>query len=49
MLLSLRPSSEGTDDPSTLPRSLFRDGSWLIFHCARLSHPPAHWHAKTCH
>ena len=22
---------------------------WLIPDCARLSHPPTHWHAGTCH
>jgi len=49
MLIYVRPSSKVADDPSKLARSLFRDGGWLIFHRAQLSHPPTHWHAETCH
>src|SRR5437879_7880058 len=31
VLVPLRPSSEGTDDPSKLARYFFRDGGCLIF------------------
>jgi hypothetical protein len=26
-----------------LARYIFRDGGWLVFHCAQRSHPPTHW------
>ena len=35
MLVYVRPSNEVTDDPSELARFFFKDGSWVIFHCAR--------------
>jgi len=39
MLVYVRPSNEVADDPSRLARSFFRDGGWLIFHCARRTRP----------
>jgi hypothetical protein len=35
--------------PSKLARYPFRKGGLIDLHCARLSHPPTHWHAETCH
>jgi hypothetical protein len=42
MLVYVRPSSEVTDDPSKLAGYLFRDGGYLISHCAQLlTRPPS--------